>query len=285
MRSKLSNIGQQPFAPLVWGLELVIPPERRVAIGRLARPITSYAEYAKLDLPVVIGQLAPEQQRVFAALASQPEMRADANTNHTDVSAGFGAVAKHLTDKPVLQALRPVVSDILQFDRDTFKDKLLGVELYVVRDTPGPDKALAPDWHRDKHYGVVHHNWSNYFTDALPPRRYYTVRSAAPMELIRDQAGATPAGRALMANIEQRTDQNAPSYQSWLREVKAAGFYMHPKPFDVVLTTGEATLHKSHRPDEPTPSAYLQIRILTEAEKPPTWRQRLGNLLTQPKRG
>ena len=279
MRSKLSPIAQQPFAPLVWGLELEIPPERRVAISRLERPVTSYAEYAKLDLPVVIGQLAPDQKKLLTALAAQPEMRVDANTNHTDVSAGFGAVAQHLTAKPELQTLRPIVSDILQFDRDTFRDKLIGVELYVVRDTPGPSKALAPDWHRDKHYGIVHRNWSDYFTDALPPRRYYTVRSAAPMEMIRDQAGATPAGRALLANIEQRTDQNAPSYQAWLREVKAAGFYMHPKPFDVVLTTGEATLHKSHRPDEPTPSAYLQLRLLTEAPKPPSLPQRVGNLL------
>ncbi len=280
MGSKLSNISQQPFAPLVWGLELGIPPQRRVALSRLERPITSYAEYAKLDLPVIIGQLAPDQQKSFVALAAQPEMRSEANTNHTDVRAGFGSVANHLTAKPELQTLRPIVSDILQFDRDTFKDKLLGVELYVVRDTPGPNKALAPVWHRDKHYGVVHRNWSNYFNDALPPRRYYTVRSAAPMEIIRDQAGATPDGRALMANIEQRTDQNALSYQTWLRTVKEAGYYLHPKPFDVVLTTGEATLHKSHQPEQPTPSAYLQIRILSEAEKPPTLRQRFGRLLS-----
>lgn len=279
MASKLSNIGQQPFAPPVWGLQIMVPPERRVQISRLAQPITSYSKLAALDLPVIIGHLGIDQRKAFAALEQMPDKtRIDGNTDHVDVAAGFGAVAKGLTSKPELQPLLPIVSDILQFDRQTFGDKLVSATLHFVRDTPGPGKALAPDWHRDKEYGVWRSDLSRYLNGALPPRRYYTLRSAAPMEIIADRAGTTPEGRRLIANIDQRTDQNAPSYQAWLSEVKAAGFYVHPKPFDVVLTTGEATLHKSHQPDEPTPSAYLQLRLLTEAEKP---KGLIGGLLSK----
>lgn len=244
-----------------------MPPERRVALARLGQPISDYSTYARLDLPLIVGRLGSEQQEAFSAKLALPHTREDANTNHTKVNDDFAALARHLTQKEVLQSLRPIVSDILQFDRSTFKDKLLGVELFFVRDTPGPNPkdTLAPVWHRDKNYGVEHNNPKDYLTGSLPPRRYYTVRSAAPMEIIRDIAGTTPQGRALTQHAAERNNPASPAYQAWLQAVKDAGLYLQPKPFEIVLTSGEATLHKSHQPDVATPSVYLQMRMLTAA--------------------
>lgn len=240
--------------------------ERRVALAALSHPIRSYAAYARTDLPVVIGHLNPAQQTLFTDKLALPETSVRTTNNHA-LGSDFQTVANALTQPEPIRSLAPVVSDILQFDRATFSDRLLSVEAYFFRDTPGPQKVIADRWHREKHYGVEHDNWSNHLVRTMPPRRIYTVRSAAPMELIRDRVGLTASGRALVKNISDR-DTTSPAHERWLQEVKAAGFHMQPKPFEVVLMTSEATLHKSHRPDEPTPSVYLQLRLTTVADTP-----------------
>lgn len=266
MRSSLSAIGIEAHFKPQHGLEIDVPFARRVALTALAQPIASYAAYAQLDLPVVIGHLSAAQQRAFTAKLGLPEMRLSTNTTST-LGTDFAAVAASLTQPAAMQSLRPIVSDILQFDRATFSDRLLSVEAYFFRDTPGPQKVVAERWHREKHYGVEQPNWSHYLVPTMPPRRIYTVRSAAPMELIRDQVGLSAAGRALVRNITDR-DTTAPAHARWVQAVKEAGLFMQPKPFEVVLMSSEATLHKSHRPDTPTPSVYLQLRLTTVADAP-----------------
>lgn len=252
--------------------------ERRVALAALSRPITSYAAYARTDLPVVIGHLNPTQERAFTDKLALPEMRISTTNNHT-LGTDFQSVAVSLTQPEPMRSLRPIVSDILQLDRATFSDQIISVEAYFFRDTPGPQKVIADRWHREKHYGVEHDNWSHYLVKSMPPRRIYTVRSAAPMDLIRDSVGLTAAGRTLVKNISER-DTTSPAYESWLKSVKAAGLFMQPKPFEVVLMTSEATLHKSHRPETPTPSVYLQLRLTTVADKPDRqWPPSIGSVL------
>lgn len=266
MQSSLSSIGISDAFKPQHGLKIDVSFERRVALATLSRPIASYAAYARTDLPVVIGHLSPAQEHMFTAKLALPEMRVSTTNNHK-AGTDFQTVATSLTRPEAMQSLQPIVSDILQFDRATFSDQLLSVEAYFFRDTPGPQKVLADRWHREKHYGVEHTNWSDYLATKMPPRRVYTVRSAAPMDMIRDSVGLTATGRTLVKNISER-DTSSPAHQSWLQEVKAAGLYMQPKPFEVVLMTSETTLHKSHRPETPTPSVYLQLRLTTVADKP-----------------
>ncbi len=266
MKTSLSSVGISDAFKPQHGLEIDVALERRVALAALSHPITSYAAYARTNLPVVIGHLNPTQERAFTEKLALPEMRVSTTNNHM-AGTDFQSVATSLTRPEAMQSLQPIVSDILQFDRATFSDQLLSVEAYFFRDTPGPQKVLADRWHREKLYGVEHDNWSRYLVKSMPPRRIYTVRSAAPMELIRDSVGLTAAGRTLVKNISER-DTSSPAHQSWLKAVKAAGLFMQPKPFEVVLMTSEATLHKSHQPETPTPSVYLQLRLTTVADKP-----------------
>ncbi len=266
MKTSLSSIGFSKVFKPQHGLDVDLSLERRVALAALSYPITSYSAYARTDLPVVIGHLNSMQERAFTDKLLLPEMRMSTTNNHTH-GTDFQSVAVSLTQPEPMQSLRPIVSDILQFDRATFSDQLLSVEAYFFRDTPGPQKVIAEHWHREKHYGVEHGNWSDYLATTMPPRRVYTVRSAAPMDMIRDSVGLTADGRALVKNITER-DTGSPAHQAWLQAVKNAGLYMQPKPFDVVLMTSEATLHKSHRPATPTPSVYLQLRLTTVADVP-----------------
>lgn len=278
MKSSLSSVGIGDAFKPQHGLETDVSLERRVALAALSQPITSYAAYARSDLPVVIGHLNPTQERAFTDKLVLPEMRVSTTNNHT-LGTDFQSVAASLTQPEPMRSLRPIVSDILQFDRATFSDQIISVEAYFFRDTPGPQKVIADRWHREKHYGVEHDNWSHYLVKSMPPRRIYTVRSAAPMDLIRDSVGLTAAGRTLVKNISER-DTTSPAHESWLKVVKAAGLFMQPKPFEVVLMTSEATLHKSHRPETPTPSVYLQLRLTTVADKPGRqWPPSIGGVL------
>lgn len=267
---------QQAFAPL-HGMTILVPEARRVELQGLAQPISSFKKYATFDLPLVVGTLSAEQRRMVAPEPGIVLKQAHTNTNRLRNEVllnDFAAVAAALTQPAELERLRPVVSDIMQFDRSTFPDKLLVVELHYIQDRPGPDKCFAPGWHRHKTYGEDHDNWDDFLRSGLPPRREYTLRTSGAMEIINDRIGLTKTGRALMKNIGSRYRAVDPiGYDHWLDAIKRQGCFFQPQPYDVTLTTGDVTEHKSHLPMVEEPSALLQLRMISTAPPQRKWWQ------------
>lgn len=267
---------QQAFAPLN-GMTILVPEARRVALQGLAEPISSFKKYAAFDLPVVVATLSAEQRR---AVAPEPDIvLKQAHTNTTRLRGDllvndFAAVASTLTQPAELERLRPVVADIMQFDRSTFPDKLLVVEMHYIQDRPSPDKSFAPAWHRHKTFGEDHDNWDDLLRGGLPPRREYTLRTTGAMEIINDRIGLTKAGRTLMKDVGSRhRTANPIGYDHWLDAIKRQGCFFQPQPYDVVLTTGDVTAHKSHFPIVEEPSALLQLRLISAAPPARKWWQ------------
>ena len=262
---------EHPFSA-VGGMTVLVPEERRIALAGLAQPFSSFKKYAAYDLPVVVGALSEAQRREVA-----PQEGLDKILHWTSklerfpsqpTRRDFLAAAEILTERPELQRLRSTVADILLFDRATFPDKLFSLQLHYIQDRPGPARNFAPEWHRHKTFREYPRDWSKLLAGGLPPRRDYTFRTTPPMEIIRDQIGLSREGRALMHNVHERRDTDPLSYNPWLQKIKAGGWYFQPEPHQVVLTSSNATTHKSFRPAEPVDSALMQLQFITEADRP-----------------
>lgn len=279
---------EQPFAaqPAAGpeGLRITLPPERRVQLAELVKPGLSMAEYRALDLPVVIGGMSGALQKTFAPdealghfyirnqdiklnlVAGGESQAADelvqANLFRTDgvdpirlrERSGIMTTSRRQAVVAKLLAQRPLVAEILRFDRQTFGNGYVRATYDFEQDRPGPKYGLAPSWHSD--VGFAYHNAAHQMT------RVYLVRSAAPTDILPDRLAYDDAGKptALLREVTRHKANSVSGYAQWLNAPEAFTPFQAP-PFAVALMTADRTWHKSHRPEQPVEDSFIRLVV------------------------
>lgn len=278
----------EPAFAAVQGLEITLPPERRVQLAALAKPGLSMAEYRALDLPVVIGNLGAEQKTALAPNARlgfflRPPVShlvSLSGRNEDEVALqlvtdlppdqprtlilkdAFGdELASQPNGSPLMMGIRSrlrqqrgLVADILRFDRQTFGTGAASVSFDFDQDRPSAHHVKAPVWHVDRGFA------SERTDDALT--RVYLVRYAASAESLRDRLAYDEAGQptSLLEGIRRKHEAAPNVYAAWLAQVKAAGmFFQAPAACVTLMTT--RTWHKSHRPQQALADSHLRLAV------------------------
>lgn len=274
----------EPSFAAVQGLQITLPPERRVQLAALVEPGLTAAAYHTLDLPVVIGTMGEQHKQHFAPdlalghfyirnqeiklnlIAGGETQAADdlvrANLFRTDGVEAIRRREQHTILTPPLRkaivtkllAQRPLVADILRFDRETFGDGRVRATYDFEQDRPGPKYGLAPSWHCD--VGFAYHNAAHQMT------RVYVVRSAAPTEIFPDRLAYGQDGKptALLREVTRHKTNSVAGYAQWLNQPEVFTPFQAP-PYAVALMTADRTWHKSHRPAQPVEDSFMRLVI------------------------
>lgn len=255
----------------------------------------SWADYAAMEMPVVVGRLTPKGMQAFAP---QPEKSSwfSSKTINFPVYNEFtpqeitDTLFRESEDRPIYQrganleeinaqkiAQTGIVQSILQYDQKFF-GSAHSREVYfnLYGDTAAPEKVFARDWH-------IHSNKNERLQELVPkkavavPKRIYLWRSNTPTEAIRNEWQRNADGVVLHPLIKPllEAQQQAGRFRGKSREaadkveqisetLRREGMIVQATPYEIVLISGY-TLHRSGIPKTPIMSTLgrLQIEVPT----------------------
>ncbi len=285
--SEAQRVNSTPFAA-VTGLQLTVPTAQRVALRGLTRPDMPHADYAALNLPVVVGALSDVQRQNFAPQLGVGDFNYSHKMDVADFARlrrrGLQTLARELLGRPnqiepgmagrssgvrfqrgeealawqkILQQAQ-LVADILCFDQKTFGTRHAHIAVDFHQDRPSPHQTLAPMLHTDEPYRPP--------VDGAVGRlfRSYSLRSSLGTEFLRDSIYASPLAQAapFQALIKGQVAAVAPqALAEWIGQAKTAGHWLDSMPNEVVLRSRERTWHQSKRPVQMQPSTLLRLNI------------------------
>lgn len=287
MRKPLPELATS-FAAIT-DLLITVPPERLVALRRLAEPNLPMTAYVGLNLPVVVGKLSNTQQQDFApqsALGSfdyghkldvkdfsrmQPrdllvvarellgqQHRVQAGSVTDSLRPRFQSGERDLAAFKVRQQLQ-IVADMLCFDQKLFGSKHTHIALDFVQDRPSPHQAFAPGLHTDEPFRAP--------TNGVVPGslfRSYSLRSSLGTEFLCDSVYTSPLAltdvfKAIVKG--QITAVPLAELGQWVDKARAAGHWLDSNSNEVMLRSRELTWHRSKRPDRMETSTLLRLNI------------------------
>lgn len=273
----------KPSFAAMQGLQITLPPKRRVQLAAFSRPTLTDTEYRAFDLPMTVGRLSQAQRELFAPDPALGRFEYSAtgtiDTYGAQPRSAFSAIAaellsdkersmpgsRHDKERPRFQegeeqrvmqrvaAQAGLVADILSLDQALVGGQKVSVAAEFVQDRPSPWQALARPMHTDGMGipGVLH--------------RSYLVRSVHPPEFLRDQITSSPLAQdATYQALTHGQFISDAVMNPWLTKAKAAGMVVVPEPFDVTLMSRQRTFHRSNvpeRPEDVVPSTYLRVMV------------------------